>query len=236
MSRWSYQFPILAYHRVGPFRADHVPTVSAAAFERQLAFLARFRCRVLPLDDLVGWFDRGERLPRRSVVITFDDGYEETHTVAWPILKRFGYPAAVFVAPGEVGRTGFATWEQLTELARDAVTIGSHTMHHSYVPLLSAERLQDELQQSKAVIESRIGRPVQCLSYPSGGFTPQAQAAARAAGYRVACTTNRALPGAGLDRYALRRIKMTERDAHPLLLLAKVSGHYDCFRRLKRPS
>jgi len=236
MSRWSYHPPILAYHRVGPYRADHVPTVSAGAFERQLALLARFRYRVLPLDDLIACFARGARPPRRSLVITFDDGYEETCTVAWPILKRFGYPAAVFVAPGEVGRAGFASWEQLGELARDGIMVGSHTMHHSYVPLLSAEHLQDELQRSKAVIESRLGRPVQYLSFPSGGFTPKAQAAARAAGYRAACTTNRAAPGAGLDRWALRRIKMTERDAHPLRLLAKVSGYYDCFRRLKRPS
>jgi peptidoglycan/xylan/chitin deacetylase (PgdA/CDA1 family) len=188
------------------------------------------------LEDLVECLDRGVTFPRRSVVITFDDGYEEIHTVAWPLLKRFGYPAAVFVAPGEVGRAGFATWEQLVELARDGITVGSHTMHHSYVPLLSAEQLQDELRGSKAAIEARIGRPVYCLSYPIGGFTPQAQALAQQAGYRVACTTNRALPGAGLDRYALRRIKMTERDAHPLLLLAKVSGYYDLFRRLKRPS
>ncbi|MBI2104150.1 MAG: polysaccharide deacetylase family protein [Candidatus Omnitrophica bacterium] len=236
MSRWAYHLPILAYHRVGPFRADHVPTVSAEAFERQLELLARFQYRVLPLEDLISCLDRGERLPRRSVVITFDDGYAETHTVAWPLLKRFGYPAAVFVAPGEVGRAGFATWEQLAELARDGIAVGSHTMHHSYVPLLSAERLQEEFRQSKAVIESRIGRVVQCLSYPSGGFTPQAQAAARAAGYLAACTTNRSLPGASLDRWALRRIKMTERDAQPLRLLAKVSGHYDCFRRLKRPN
>ena len=236
MNQWSYYVPILKYHRVGPSRPDHVPTLSAAAFERQLALLARFRYRVLSLEELVGHLDRGARLPRRSVVITFDDGYEETHTVARPLLKRFGYPAIVFVPPGEVGRAGFATWEQLAELARDGITVGSHTMHHSYVPLLSAEQLREELQQSKAVIEAHIGRVVHCLSYPIGGFTPQAQALARQAGYRVACTTNRSLPGAGLDRYALRRIKMTERDAHPLLLLAKVSGYYDLFRRLKRPS
>ena len=236
MNQWSYYVPILGYHRVGSARPDHVPTLSADAFERQLAILVRFRYRVLSLEELVEHLDRGAGPPRRSVVITFDDGYEEIHTVAWPLLKRFGYPAIVFVSPGEVGRAGFATWEQLAELARDRFTVGSHTMHHSYIPLLSAEQLQDELQRSKAVIEARIGRPAHCLSYPIGGFTPQAQALARAAGYRVACTTNRALPGAGLDRYALRRIKMTERDAHPLLLLAKVSGYYDLFRRLRRPS
>lgn len=236
MSRWSYHLPILGYHRVGAYKADHVPTISAEAFERQLAWLARYRFRILPFDEVVDRLERGEPLPRRSVIITFDDGYEETRTVAWPLLKRFGVLATVFVAPAEVGRPGFATWEQIVEMARDGLTIGSHTMHHAYLPLVSEARLREELVQSKQVIEARIGQPVRYLSYPIGGFTPTAQALAREAGYRAACTTNRAASRARLDRYALRRIKMTERDAHPLLLLAKVSGYYDLFRRLKQPS
>ena len=236
MTRWSYHLPILGYHRVGVYRADHVPTISEEAFRRQLSWLARFRYRVLSLDDVADRLEGGRPLPRRSAAITFDDGYEETYTMAWPLLKRFGFPAAVFVAPAEVGCPGFATWEQLVEMARDAFTIGSHTVHHSYLPLVSEERAREEIVQSKQLIEARLGRPVRYLSYPIGGFTPAAQALAREAGYRAACTTNRAASRAGLDRYALRRIKMTERDAHPLLLLAKVSGYYDLFRRLKQPS
>ena len=236
MTRWSYHLPILGYHRVGVYRADHVPTISPEAFERQLSWLARFRYRVLSFDEVVDLLESGGGLPRRSVAITFDDGYEETYTVAWPLLKRFAFPAAVFVAPAEVGCPGFATWEQLVEMARDGLTVGSHTMHHSYLPLVSETRLRYELVQSKQLIEARLGRPVQYLSYPIGGFTPAAQAFARQAGYRAACTTNRTASRAGLDRYALRRIKMTERDVHPLALLAKVSGYYDLFRRLKQPT
>ena len=74
MNQWSYYVPILGYHRVGSARPDHVPTLSADAFERQLAILVRFRYRVLSLEDLVEHLDRGAGLPRRSVVITFDDG------------------------------------------------------------------------------------------------------------------------------------------------------------------
>jgi peptidoglycan/xylan/chitin deacetylase (PgdA/CDA1 family) len=236
MSLFSPHLPILGYHRVGASQRDHVPTVSAEAFARQLATLARRRFRVLSLDEAVAGLERGERSPRRSVVITFDDGYAETHTVAWPLLRQFGFPAAVFVTPGEVGLPGFATWEQLLEMSKDAVTIGSHTMHHSYLPLVSEDRLPEELVQSKAVIEQRIGRPVRYLSYPVGGYTPAAQAVAKQAGYHAAFTTNRGICRAALDRYALRRIKVTERDANPLLLLVKLSGYYDCFRELKRPA
>lgn len=235
MGRFQYYLPILGYHRIGVARVDHVPTVSAEAFERQLAFLARRRYRVLSLEDIAALLDRGEALPRRSTVITFDDGYEETYTIAWPLLKRFGFSATVFVTPGEVASSGFATWEQLTAMAKDGMTIGSHTMHHSYIPTVPADRLSEEVVESKRVIEERLGAPVRFFSYPVGGFTMEARALVEQAGYRAACTTNRASPVAHLDRFALRRVKITERDTHPLSLQVKLSGYYDLFRQLKQP-
>ncbi len=235
MSRWSYYLPILGYHRIGDARADHVPTVSAEAFRRQLAFLARHRYRVLSLEDVAARLDRGEPLPRRSTVITFDDGYEETCTVAWPLLKRLEFPATVFVTPGEVATPGFATWEQLIAMSNGGMSVGSHTMHHSYIPTVPADRLPEEVVESKRVIEERIGRPVRLFSYPVGGFTMEARALVERSGYLAACTTNRASPVRGLDRFALRRVKITERDTHPLSLQVKLSGYYDLFRRLKQP-
>ena len=236
MNRLSHQLPILGYHRVGAFRADHTPTVSGEAFERQLACLARHGYRILGLEEVADCLDRGQPLPRRSVAITFDDGYEETATVAWPLLKRFNAPATVFVTPAEVGLPGFLTWAQVEALARDGMTIGSHTMHHSYVPLVPEERFTEEFVESKRVLEERIGRPVHFISYPVGGFTPAAQAVIKQAGYRAACTTNRAVSINGIDRFALRRVKVTERDRYPWLFLVKLSGYYDMFRKLKSPS
>lgn len=235
MSRWSYHPPILAYHRVGPYKGDHAPTVSGEAFERQMACVARHRFRVVGLEDVVGCLDRGVPVPRRRVVITFDDGYEETHSVAWPILKRFGFPATLFITPGEVGEPGFATWEQVDEMARDGIRIGSHTMRHSYLPRVPEDRLEEELIHSKRVIEERIRQPVQFISYPIGGYTPRVQAIVKQGGYLAACTTNRAASTNGIDRFALRRIKVTERDQHPWLFRAKLTGYYDLFRQLKPP-
>ena len=236
MNRFSYQLPILGYHCVGVPNKDHVPTVSAAAFERQLRCLIRFGYRVLSLEEIADRLDRGEPLPRRSAAITFDDGYEGTATIAWPLLKRFRMPATVFVTPAEVDQAGFMTWEQVTQVAREGMTIGSHTMHHSYVPLIPQERLSEELVASKHLLEERLSRPIDFLSYPVGGFTPEAQAVAREAGYRAACTTNRAASARGIDRFALRRVKATELDRHPWLFLAKLSGYYDVFRKLKAPN
>lgn len=236
MRQWSYYTPILAYHRVGELKGDHVPTVSAQTFERHLAFLARYRYQVIKLETLAATLEHGQPMPRHTAIITFDDGYEETHRVAWPLLKRFGLAATIFVTPAEVGLPGFVTWQQLQELASDGMTIGSHTLHHSYLPLVEEAQLSQELGESKQLIETHVGQSVELLSYPVGGFTPFVQGVAQQIGYRAACTTNRYAPSAPIDRYGLRRIKVTERDANPLMFLAKVSGYYDLFRQLREPS
>lgn len=234
--RWSYQLPILAYHRVGHATGDHVPTISAEVFERHLDFLARRQYRVLSLEEIAGGLERGQPWQPRSVAITFDDGYEETYAIAWPLLRRYGMPAALFITPTEVGRPGFCSWDQVRAMAQDGMIVGSHTMYHSYVPLVPPHRLHEELIESKRVIEAKLGRPVEFFSFPVGGFTPQAQEVLREGGYRAALTTNRGRSFANIDRYALRRIKLTERDAHPLLFWIKVSGRYDLFRQLKQPA
>ncbi|MDP3766873.1 MAG: polysaccharide deacetylase family protein [Dehalococcoidia bacterium] len=226
--------PILAYHRIGRFKHDHVPTVSIQAFESQLKLLAKWRITVAPLEALAERIIRGGALPRRTTAITFDDGYEETYSNAWPLLKRFNFPSTVFVTPGEVGLPGFATWEQVRAMAIDGVTVGNHTMHHTYLPLAKDEALPGELIESKRIIEEKTGRPVRLMSYPVGGYTRRAQEVVRDAGYLAACTTNRGTRGA-LDPFAIRRVKMNDRDAHSLLLAAKLSGYYDVFRRLRQP-
>jgi peptidoglycan/xylan/chitin deacetylase (PgdA/CDA1 family) len=232
--RWTV--PILTYHRVGELKGDHVPTVTPETFEWQLRFLQRHRFRVIELGDLAEAVAQGRVLGRRTAAVTFDDGYEETFSIAAPLLQRFGVRATVFVTPTEIGTTGFMTWEQVRALAQDGIRIGSHTMHHAYLPLLPPEQVPQELAESKRVLEQQLGQPVPWLSYPVGGFTPQIQALARQAGYRAACTTNRGTSKTAHDLFALRRIKMTDRDRSALLMWVKLSGYYDLFRRLEQPA
>ena len=231
-----WTIPILSYHRVGEPKGDHVPTVTPESFEAQMAFLARRRYRVIRLEECVQMMTQGESLHPRSVVITFDDGYEETASLAAGVLQRFGFCATVFVAPGEIDRPGFMTWDQLRALSEDGFTVGSHTMHHTYLPLASSEQARQELVESKQALEQRLGRPVQWLSYPVGGFTETVQRLAKQAGYQGACTTNRGVSKRARDIFALRRIKMTERDRNPVFFSVKLSGYYDFFRRLEEPA
>jgi len=228
--------PILGYHRVGKIFGDHVPSVSVETFSRQLEFLKRNRYQVLDLSEVAQLFDQDKPLPRASTVITFDDGYVETWTIAWPILKQFGFPATVFITPAEVGLEGFMTWDQILAAANQGLTVGCHTMNHSFLPLVPEDRLEHELVESKHIIEERINKRVDLLSYPIGGFTQAAQRVATQAGYRLACTTNRRSFISSIDRFAVRRVKITEKDRNFLSLRAKLSGYYDAFRQLRDPA
>lgn len=231
-----WTIPILSYHRIGEPKGDHVPTVTPESFERQLAFLARRRITVLDLGDLVSTLVNRQPIPRRTAVITFDDGYVETATIAAERLHRFGFRATVFVTPEEMGLPGFMSWDQVREISGNGMSIGSHTLHHAFLPLQPREKIREELVESKAAIERQVGRPIHWLSYPVGGFNAEIQAAAKEAGYQAACTTNRGTSKRMDDLFALRRIKMTERDGHPLLLSVKLSGYYDLCRRLEPPA
>ena len=235
MTEGYWSMPILTYHRIGEPQHDHVPTVTPERFERHLAFLARRRCQVLPFEQFLEHLEQGTRLPRRVTLITFDDGYVETATIAAPLLRRFGFPSIVFVTPGQIGTSGFMSWEQVRGLQAAGMAVGSHTLHHTYLPLVSRDQAEQELVESKRMLERELGRPVPWLSYPVGGFTAEIQAIAKTAGYRAACTTNRGHSKRAFDLFALRRIKVTERD-QPFTLSVKLSGYYDWFRRLEQPA
>jgi peptidoglycan/xylan/chitin deacetylase (PgdA/CDA1 family) len=228
--------PVLTYHRVGPATVPHVPTVSAEAFEAQLALLRRWGRCVVPLSELINDLTGEKPLPRSTVVITFDDGYEETANIAAPLLRAYGFCATVFIAPEELERPGFLSWPQVQKLARDGFTVGSHTMRHTFLPTVPRDHVRQELVESKRVLEERLGQSCRWLSYPIGGYTPEIQAIAREVGYEAACTTNRGLSKRAMDLFAIRRIKMTERDRGPIRLWAKLSGWYDAFRRLEPPA
>ena len=233
-SRW-WSVPILTYHRVGEPQRDHVPTVTPEAFLTQLRTIHQ-RWRVVDVGEIVERFMHGEPIDRRAVAVTFDDGYAETSTIAAPILHEQRCPATVFVTPKEIGQPGFMSWDQVRDLHRFGVSVGSHTMHHTYLPLVTNEQARLEVLESKQMLDQQLGRPIRWLSYPIGGYTPDIQEFAIAAGYEAAFTTNRGFSKRSDDLFALRRIKVTERDRHPLLLRVKLSGYYDVFRRLERPA
>jgi peptidoglycan/xylan/chitin deacetylase (PgdA/CDA1 family) len=188
--------PILMYHRVGPHTASLRPmaralTVTAAAFAQQMRWIVARGYHPISQRQAFDALERNGPLPRRPLMITFDDGYRDVLWNAMPVLSRLHLPATAYVITSRVSGSdlSFLTWDELRQLERNGVAIGSHTVHHTELPLLSDPRALYELRASRQALEQRLHHPVQWFSYPAGRITPHAARLVRAAGYVLAVTT-----------------------------------------------
>jgi len=204
---------VLCYHTFN----SHVPsayTVSTPRFEEQLRFLKVQKIPVIPLSDLVAHIREGKPLPPQSAVITIDDGYKTASTVAWPILKKYGFPFTVYVYPNAISRFGNAmTWDEVITMSNAGVDIQSHTMTH---PLLThppramsvqeyTSWLEVELRGSRELLEKKLGKPVQHLAYSYGGYDEFVLARTKAAGYLSATTCALAQADRFVDPFLINR-------------------------------
>lgn len=239
-TRLNYDVPILMYHALDFKSIQDAPqlVVSAKKFQEQMDFLKKHHYKVIPLEDLINIIKDNRPLPRKSVVITFDDGYLDNYINGFPILKKHNFSAIIFIIVEEIGLHGYMDLAQIKELIKNNISIGSHTLTHKYLPNASEEELMREIKYSKIVLESYLNQPVNIICYPTGGFTPKVQKFVKDAGYIGACSTNRALNNKikkNKDIYALRRIKITDKDSLFKFRL-KVSGYYHLFKKIKNPA
>ena len=230
-----YVVPILMYHHVGiPSSGKwRLNTVSEKSFEYQMAFMKRHGFQVISFDKLVTGMKEGQAFARNTVVLQFDDGYEDNYQYAFPILKKYGFPAMVFLVSDWIGTRGCLTWDQVKEMEKYNFLAGAHTRHHAYLPRLSLIQAQDEIAGSKKIIEDHLGRSIDYFCYPTGGFTEEIKRLVKEAGYKAAVTTNRGKGKFNTDLYELKRIHMNSTDDQysGLILWFKLSGYYNLFRQ-----
>ncbi|MDE2222894.1 MAG: polysaccharide deacetylase family protein [Candidatus Omnitrophica bacterium] len=197
--------------------------------------MKRHGYHVISFDDLVSGLKKGQSFSHNTVVIEFDDGYENNYTRAFPILKKYGFPATIFLVSGWVGKKGMLTWDEVKEMEKSNITMGAHTQHHPYLPRLSLAQAQSEIAGSKKIIEQHLGHPVDYFCYPVGGFTEEIKRMVQRDGYKAAVTTNRGTDRFDHDLYELKRIHINNSDDRywGLILWAKFSGYYNLFRHFK---
>lgn len=188
---------ILCYHRLGP-RARRM-TVTPAAFAQQMDWLARNGYRVVRLSQLEAFLDGRLRLPPRSVVLTFDDGYESFYQHALPVLQRHGFPATLFIVSDFVGAGDALSWAQLRELVDTGlIEIGAHSKTHRNLALRRAgdsesahlQTLDAELRLPREQIERQLGVPVRHFAYPYGDANTPVLDALAGQSYRLATTVS----------------------------------------------
>lgn len=206
--------PVLMYHyiRVNPDRRDRTGfslSVTPAMFHAQMDYLARNHFRVLDLQDVVWAMRIQHPLPPRSVVLTFDDGYADFYTAAAPELRRYGFTATSYVVTGFVGRPGYLSWPQISELDHQGFTIGAHTVHHAALGRLPLAQASWEMAQCKATLEAVLGHPVTHLAYPYGSFTSALVRRAQELGFESATSTLTGAWHPGWELWSLHRMRVS---------------------------
>lgn len=159
--------PVYMYHSINdqPLSNDAALSVREGDFEKQLQFLKNEGFTSVFAHEI-----NQNRKFKKPVVITIDDGYEDNYTKAFPILKKYGVKATIFVATDYIGTIGYMTKEQIREMSDSGfVSIQSHTAAHLNLKQLTIEEAVEQMQKSKAVLEEITDKKVNAISYP-GGF------------------------------------------------------------------
>jgi len=211
---------ILTYHSVSEGRSPL--QIRPGLFVEQMDWLKK-NARVARLSEIVDALAQGRPLPERTVVLTFDDGYRDFYSHAVSALRRWGFPATVFLSTAHCGKTNawpgqpqwvnalpLMDWKQIAELADQGISFGSHTVNHPVLTDLTAAEIEREIGQSKGEIEARTKRPADYFCYPYGRWNSAVRDIVRAH-HRGACSTAARVLGPDADPYALPRV-----DAHYL--------------------
>jgi peptidoglycan/xylan/chitin deacetylase (PgdA/CDA1 family) len=245
--------PILLYHQVAESGPAFPWRISPADFAAQMAWLAKHRYHVVSLADFLAMWQKG-RLRPRTVVITFDDGHAGVVHHAAPVLERYGFPYAVFLATGAIGTPEFSwlapwleatdteeyrpmTWDEASGLDPALATLGSHSVSHPHLGLVDPEQLTWELTHSRFTIRQATGRRVWALAYPGGierygDHSLETRDALGRAGYACGLVSEIGRNGVDADPLRLRRLSIEAGDT-VATFRAKVVGAYTPIRTLQ---
>ncbi len=200
---------VLCYHNIEDTTKSKALTITVKQFEEEMEALKTNGFTVIGMQDFIAWRKGEKNIPKKSCIITIDDGWLSGYTVAWPILKKYGYPFTMFIYVNYVGTGGKSlSWAQLEEMRDAGVDIQSHTYSHSSLKIPgggqdktnSAKVKQDvatlgldgwlkkEIIDSKKVLEQHLGIKVNAFAYPFGVYTTKARELVKQAGYEAAFT------------------------------------------------
>lgn len=229
--------PILMYHSIsseGGRETDGI-IFSPDMFEKQMQYLADSHYQVVSLEEVSRLVRSGKKIPPHWIALTFDDGHRDFYTRVYPILKKHGFHASIFVVINWIGRLeSNLNWNHLRRLVKDnLISIGSHTVSHKLLPLLTPQEAQEEILRSKLILEEKLKKPVVSFCYPAGALSEGIKEMVKEAGYEHAVGTAYARGEfKDNDVYVFRRVVVTKSSKIPLVFRLMISGYYTPTREL----
>ena len=204
--------PILTYHNFTTEEGESYK-INITNFEKQMENLAFHNYSVISLSELFTGLRVGQ-LPLKPVVITIDDGFRSTFTLAYPVLKKYNFPATLFLYTDFIEKNSNSlSWEEIREMTKNNIEIGSHTLSHcnllkyqeneNYETYLN--RIRREIILSKEILESKMGGKVKFFAYPYGVYSPIIKDIVIQAGYEVILNANSMSNNLNADPFSLNR-------------------------------
>jgi peptidoglycan/xylan/chitin deacetylase (PgdA/CDA1 family) len=233
------RLPVLLYHHVGPSRSGTFPdlTVSAERFARHIIWLVRRGYVGIRPADWLAWCRHDRTLPRKPVLLTFDDAYADLTTYALPVLKRHNFGAAVFVVTHHVGDENawdrlrgsqphhLMTGNQIREWAGRGIEFGAHSRTHADLTTLSEREMREEIDGSRDDLAAITGQHVRAFAYPFGRTNDAVRNRVRAV-FDCAFSCEPGLNTVSSDPYTLSR-SMVQPDDSAVALASRVRfGRY----------
>lgn len=213
--------PVLCYHRIvekpleGRLAGLGVPVYR---FARQLEALHQGGFSTLTFRDVVAYLEGRAAFPSRPLILTFDDGYEDNYSLAFPLLQRYGMRAVIFAVTDFSRRWNFwdpdaapaplLTPAQLREMADGGIEFGAHTVTHPHLPRVPLAQARQELEESRKILEDLVGQPVVSFAYPYGELSREVASLVAETGYRFAVTNDRGVLRWADNPWALGRVQV----------------------------
>ena len=225
-ARAQYVVPIIMYHNIDENSLTSRLSVLPESFKTQMRFLKNQHYNVVKLEGLADMI-KNNRVPSKTIAITFDDGYENNYLKAYPVLKELGLRATIFIVPAMVGTEGYMTWGQIIEMSESgAISIGSHSMTHAWLPDQPDQKLDSEIMGSKRSIESHLNKEVGAFSYPLGGFNKDVREKVINTGYKIAVATNPGKRYTKHDLFAMKRLRISSTSDNLFVFWFEITGFY----------
>lgn len=238
----SHEIPVLMYHRVveaAPTASKYNIYITWKNLEKQFQFLKARGFQAITFEDLMT-----RRIPKKPVILTFDDGYEDSHSQLFPLLCQYQMKAVVYILGNRKHRNNF--WDipqgepeapllkdgQVREMFQSGlVEFGAHSQNHARLTPLKPEEARKEIEGSKKSIEKLLGKPVLSFAYPYGLFNEEIKKMTKEAGYSFGIAVKGRFTRFGEDLMEIRRVHMFP-DTSVFDLWKKTSGFYHRYRQL----
>lgn len=210
--------PIVLYHHIRPItpsmdKLAKALSVTPEVFDAQLTYFAQHGFSPITLFELTRALEKKGSLPKKPLILTFDDGYEDAYTHAYPLLQKHHFNGSLFIFTQGIGASDYLTWKQVEEMQQSGVfEIGSHTLSHADLPKISRQHMIQEISKSKKIIEAKLGAVVDFFCYPYGHYTKEILDEVSRAGYRGAVTTLYGIDHPKSSVFELTRVRLNNDD------------------------